>query len=99
MTRAEAIALISRKLAAFDDERGMTVADIVPDMDTAVVLPRKLADRELALIEQSKADFRNGRTYPIDEVRAHSDAQIVSLRAKDPAAPCHAGRSPFPDLA
>ncbi len=87
MTRTEAIAIITKKLASFDDERVMTVAEIVQDMDTASLLPRKLSDRELALIERSKADFRDGRTYSIDEIRAHSDAHIASLKAKYQTAP------------
>ena len=43
---------------------------------------RPLTARELALLEQSKADFAAGRTYSVDDVRAHSDALIRSLRAK-----------------
>jgi hypothetical protein len=40
MTRTEAIAIITSKLASLDDERVMTVADIVQDMaaPTAVAL-------------------------------------------------------------
>ena len=87
MTRTEAIAIINKKLADLDDEAVLTVADIVQDMDTASTLPRKLTARELELIEQSKADFREGRTYSIDEARARSDAFLQSLRAKYPTAP------------
>ena len=65
----------------------MTVADIVQDMDTASTLPRKLTARELEMIEQSKADFREGRTNSLDEARARSDAFLQSLRAKYPTAP------------
>ena len=87
MTRTEAIAIINKRLADLDDEAVLTVADIVQDMDTASTLPRKLTARELELIEQSKADFREGRTYSIDEARARSDAFLQSLRAKYPTAP------------
>ena len=87
MTRTEAIAIINKKLADLDDEAVLTVADIVQDMDTASTLPRKLTARELELIEHSKADFREGRTYSIDEARARTDASLQSLRAKYPTAP------------
>ena len=87
MTRTEAIAIINKKLADLDDEAVLTVADIVQDMDTASTLPRKLTVRELEMIEQSKADFREGRTYSVDEARARSDAFLQSLRAKYPTAP------------
>ena len=87
MTRTEAIAIINKKLADLDDEAVLTVADIVQDLDTASTLPRKLTARELEMIEQSKADFREGRTYSIDEARARSDAFLQSLRAKYPTAP------------
>ena len=87
MTRTEAIAIINKKLADLDDEAVLTVADIVQDLDTASTLPRKLTARELEMIEQSKADFREGRTYSLDEARARSDAFLQSLRAKYPTAP------------
>jgi len=90
MTRTEAIAVINAKLASLDDERVLAVAEIVDDIaadtgaDTGAV--RELTARELTLLEQSKADFAAGRTYSIDEVRAHSDDFIRTLRTKHPAA-------------
>ena len=87
MTRTEAIAIINKKLADLDDEAVLTVADIVQDLDTASTLPRKLTACELEMIEQSKADFREGRTYSVDEARTRSDAFLQSLRAKYPTAP------------
>lgn len=77
MTRLEAIAAINAKLAALDDARVLTVAEMIDDIATATVRP--LTARELALIEQSKEDFAAGRTYSVDEVRAHSDAIIRAL--------------------
>ena len=87
MTRSEAIAIINAKLANLDDEAILTVADIVQDMGSASLRLRRLSARELELIEQSKADFREGRTYSIEEARRRSDAHLQALRAKYPSAP------------
>ena len=88
MTRSDAIALITAKLESLDDERLRAVADAVVGMDEqASSLPRPLTARELDLIEQSKDDFRAGRTYSIAEARAESNAFIASLRQKYPSAP------------
>ena len=76
MTREEAIAIITSQLASLDDEGVQAVAGMVQSMadegpeSTESVLPRELTARELALIEQSKEDFRLGRTYSSDEARA-----------------------------
>ena len=72
MTRTEAIAIITAKLAGLDDDGIETVAAIVQSMDGD--LPRELTTRELALIEQSKEDFKAGRTYSLDEMDAYLDA-------------------------
>ena len=72
MTRTEAIAIITAKLADLDDERVEAVAAIVQSMDGD--LPRELTARELALIEQSKQDFEAGRTYTLDEMDTYLDA-------------------------
>ena len=83
MTRSEAIAIINAKLANLDDEAIL----IVQDMGSASLRLRRLSARELELIEQSKADFREGRTYSIEEARRRSDAHLLALRAKYPSAP------------
>ena len=76
MNREDAIAIITSQLASLDDEEVQTVADMVQSMadevpeSTESVLPRELTARELALIEQSKEDFRQGRTYSSNEARA-----------------------------
>ena len=85
MTRTEAIAVINAKLASLDDERVLTVAEIVDDIAADTGAVRELTPRELALLEQSKVDFAAERSYSVDEVRAHSDAFIASLRTKHPA--------------
>ncbi len=87
MTRSEAIAIINAKLADLNDEAVAAVAGIVRDIGTAGTLPRPLTPRERALIEQSKTDFREGRTYALDEARQRSDAFIETLRLKYPQAP------------
>ena len=76
MNREDAIAIITSQLASLDDEEVQAVAGMVQSMadeereSTESVLPRELTARELALIEQSKEDFRLGRTYSSDEARA-----------------------------
>ena len=91
MNREEAIAIITSQLASLDDEEVQTVADMVTSMATEAldatdgILPRELTARELALIEQSKEDFRQGRTYSADEYRAEIDTFMASLHAKYPA--------------
>ena len=86
MTRTEAIAIINAKLPSLADEAVMTVAGIVQELDAAPTV-RRFSERERELIEQSKADFREGRSYSIEEARARSDAFLKSLRAKYPTAP------------
>ena len=79
MTRAQAISLITERLEALDDEGVATVADIVQSMATQSVLPRELTPHELALIEQSKEDFRAGRTFTVQEARAVTDQYLSTL--------------------
>ena len=74
MTRNQAIAIITERLASLDDARVQTVADIVQSMADESVLPREMTARELALIEQSKEDFKTGRTYTLDEMDTYLDA-------------------------
>ena len=82
MTRTDAIAAINKKLAALDDERVLTVADIVDDIAASPTGVRNLAKRELELLEQAKAEIEAGRTYSVDEIRSHTDDLMRSLRAK-----------------
>ena len=79
MTRTEAIAVITQKLASFDDERVLAVAEIVDDMAAATGAVRELTPRELTLLDQSKADFAAGRSYSHDEVIDYLDAHLASL--------------------
>ena len=79
MTRTEAIAAISAKLATLDDERVLTVADIVQSLDETSAPLRQLSVREQALLAQSKADFAAGRSYSLQEVKAMLDDELESL--------------------
>jgi hypothetical protein len=83
MTRTQAIALITEKLTTLDDERVQAVADLVGSLDDEAqeesVLPRELTDEELALIEQSREDFRQGRTFSLDEAMAMIDDRLAEL--------------------
>ena len=81
MNCEQAISAINAELAALDDDEVQTVADIVRGMTTESVLPRELTAEELALIEQSKEDFRQGRTYSLDEARAATDEFLATIGA------------------
>ena len=78
MTRTEAIAIITAQLASADDATVLTVADILVDAEQPI---RALTARELALVEQSKADFAAGRTVSLDECMANVDAELARRRA------------------
>ena len=82
MTRTEAIAIITDKLASLDDERVMTVADIVQDMVAATAGALDLSDAERAAIERSKEDFKAGRTYSGDQYHAEMTAFMADLKSK-----------------
>ena len=86
MTRAQSIATINAQLASLDDERLQAVADLVEEFaaEHGAAEPfvmRELTPRERALIEQSKEDFKAGRTMSIDEARARTDAFLAERRA------------------
>ena len=95
MTRTEAIAIITQSLETVDDTTlecaaahlagqaeatGLTVGDIVDAFATDSVLPRALTAREFELIEQSKEDFRLGRTHTPEESEAYVDAELQRRR-------------------
>ena len=82
MTRTEAIAIITSKLASLDDERVMTVADIVQDMANTTTVVLDLTDTERAAIERSKEDFKSGRTYTSDQYHAEMTAFMADLKSK-----------------
>ena len=85
MTRDQAIASINETLPSLDDEQVQAVADLARSMAADDELPRELTARELALIEQSKEDFKAGRTYSLDEMDAYLDAAAAKrnlVRAK-----------------
>ena len=82
MTRTEAIAIIAAKLAALDDERVMTVAEIVQDMANPAAAALNLTDAERAAIEGSKEDFKASRTYSADQYHAEMTAFMAELKSK-----------------
>ena len=71
MNRAKAIEHILSQLEAVDDETLDAVAELLSERSTARTLPRPLTTREFELIEQSKTDFREGRTMTLSESRKH----------------------------
>ena len=80
MTRDHAIAIINETLPSLDDEQVQAVADIAKSMAADDGLPRELTPRELALTEQSKEDFKAGRTYTLDEMDAYLDAVVAERK-------------------
>jgi hypothetical protein len=91
MTRTEAMAIITYALQTVDDTTleaaaahiakratptGVTVGDIQEAFAVESVLPRQLTARELALIEQSKEDFRLGRTRTHEQSVAYVTAEL-----------------------
>jgi hypothetical protein len=80
MTRTQAIAIIKETLASLDDEGVEAVAEFVQSMGRPLDVSQLTPD-ELAGIERSKADFREGRTYSLEEARALSDAMVAKRRS------------------
>ena len=79
MTRTEAIALITTKLASLDDERVQTVAEIVGDIAADDGAVRALTPREQGLLAQSSNDFKAGRTLSFDELVEELDNELAPL--------------------
>ena len=82
MTRTEAIAIITAKLASLDDERVTTVAQIIQDMAAPAVTTLDLTDAERAAIERSKDDFKTGRTSTSDQYHAEMTGFMSGLKSK-----------------
>jgi hypothetical protein len=78
MTRNDAIASINATLTSLDDQRVLTVADIVAEMagGNETYPLRELTPREQALIKQSKDDFAAGRTRSVQESEAYVAAEL-----------------------
>lgn len=84
MTRHDAIAAINARLADADDETVEAVAEFVRSLDEPRPV-RPLSERERSLLEQSRADFKAGRTYTMEESRARTDAMLAKYRTPKPA--------------
>ena len=76
MTRTEAMTMIEARLSSFDDDRVITVAEIVEQLDNTK-LTRRLSAREQELLRQARADFAEGRTYSHEEMVALIDADLA----------------------
>lgn len=74
MTRAEAIAIIEKGLAEADDDTVERAADVFRNAGLSSVLGRELSAREKALLEQSKADFAEGRWLTQEQLDVKLDA-------------------------
>jgi hypothetical protein len=84
MTRTQSIAIIKETLASLDDEGVEAVAAFVQPMGRPLDVSQLTPD-ELAGIERSKADFREGRTVSIEDYNIEMDAFMQRLKAKYPA--------------
>lgn len=82
MTRDQAIATITQKLPSLDDEHVHAVAKIVCQLDETSALGRRLTLEELALVEQSKEDFRTGRTLTLEEYETEMRDFWATMEAK-----------------
>jgi hypothetical protein len=83
MTRSEAIAVIEQSLPSADEVTLNAAAELFQAARAGPsVLPRTLTPRETALIEQSKEDFKAGRTYTITEARAYVNETMARRRAQ-----------------
>lgn len=82
MTRSEAIAKIEATLTSLSDADVVAIASIVEQLKAARQGIRALTPREMQLIEQSKADFRDGRTSSLQESEAYVVAELARRRAQ-----------------
>jgi hypothetical protein len=85
MTRKDAIAIIEQTLLSLDDEAAMALAEMAQSLAKPFVM-RKLTTEELRLVEQSKEDFRSGRTLTADEYKREMNEFMTDLHAKYPRA-------------
>ena len=81
MTRAQTIQRITAKLANANDEHVRAVAEYLEAEEQPVAPLRELTPRELELIEQSKDDFRTGRTLTHEDAIARTDTALAARRA------------------
>jgi len=86
MTRSEAIAIITRRLAEANDATLAAIAEQLSTSADAVApeseLPRVLTARELQLIEQSKEDFAQERTFSIDGAEEYIYRAFIQRRGR-----------------
>jgi hypothetical protein len=80
ITRTQSITVIQDTLASLDDAAVAAVAEIVQSMAFKF---RDLTPDELAGIDRSRADFREGRTYSAEEALALTDAFVAKLLADE----------------
>ena len=81
MTKMETIAEITAKLETLDEGELQELREVIDTWADDEFLPRPLTDEELALIEQSKEDFRLGRTLSAEEFKADIKEFVATLGA------------------
>lgn len=70
MSRTEAIAIITRKIAKLDDDQVSLLANVVDDFAERSSTHLALTAEELVAVERSKEDFKTGRTPTSDQYHA-----------------------------
>lgn len=77
MPRPESLERLNRALEKLDDEQIAHLADIAADL--AQDGPGgEFTEEDLASIDRGREDFKAGRTYTIEEIRARSDVFLRS---------------------
>lgn len=89
MDRSEIIDLIRSTAAELDDERMQVLLNVAQTLadkasqDTTATPSRALTPRELAGIEQSKADFAQGRVLDQQQYDAEMSGFMAQLKSED----------------
>lgn len=81
MNRTEALMSLNRSLDNLDDDQVAHLAEVAADM----AANEEFTEKELAEIERAREDFKAGRTFTIDEIRARSDAFLRNLSRREAA--------------
>jgi hypothetical protein len=87
---------INARLATLDDARVQTAAEIIDVRAGAAAPLLSLTACELALVEQSKDDFRHGRTLTSDEYHADMTAFLADLKTRHAVERCEPSSGPRP---
>ena len=79
MTKQLAIDQITARLPTLEEEQVLDILEFIETISAESVLPRPLTEEELGLLEQSRQDFREGRTMTMVEAVASIDEALAKL--------------------